>query len=420
MAHIEDRWFKPRKDADGHFVLDAKGRKVLEPTSRHRKGDRYRVRYVDPFGNEKSRSFPDGRKRAADAFLVEVESTKMRGAYVDPDAGRVMFREYAENFIRTHAVDESTRQNLESRVRKHLYPYFGHRQIKAISPGVVREWNHEGADGLADSSHGLVFASLKLILGAAVDDGRIPKNPCLAKSVKKPRVQATQVVPWEFARVRAVRAGLEERFRLMVDVGAGCGLRQGEIFGLAADDIDTEAGWIHVRRQVKLIRGGLAFGLPKNDRERRIPLSATIGRALLDYMATARYEPAEITLPWENPASDETRTASLVFTTKWRRAHNRNTFNHYIWRPALTAAGVVPGRTNGMHALRHFYASALLDAGENIKALSAYLGHHDPGFTLRTYTHLMPASEDRTRRAIEQLFSETPDRDGPGTAPEAA
>ena len=39
-----------------------------------------------------------------------------------------------------------------------------------------------------------------------------------------------------------------------------------------------------------------------------------------------------------------------------------------------------------MQALRHFYASVLLDAGESIKAVSEYRGHADPGFTLRTYT----------------------------------
>lgn len=59
---------------------------------------------------------------------------------------------------------------------------------------------------------------------------------------------------------------------------------------------------------------------------------------------------------------------------------------------------------DGMHALRHAYASVLLDAGETIKALAEYLGHSDPGFTLRTYTHLMPASAARTRRAIDQAF----------------
>jgi hypothetical protein len=37
----------------------------------------------------------------------------------------------------------------------------------------------------------------------------------------------------------------------------------------------------------------------------------------------------------------------------------------------------------------------------SIKAVSEYLGHADPGFTLRTYTHLMPASHDRSRRVID-------------------
>ena len=61
-----------------------------------------------------------------------------------------------------------------------------------------------------------------------------------------------------------------------------------------------------------------------------------------------------------------------------------------------------------MHVLRHTYASVLLDAGESVKALSAYLGHSDPGFTLRIYTHLLPTSEDRTRRAIDHAFADDP------------
>jgi hypothetical protein len=48
----------------------------------------------------------------------------------------------------------------------------------------------------------------------------------------------------------------------------------------------------------------------------------------------------------------------------------------------------------------------LLDAGESIRALSEYLGHADPGFTLRTSTHLMPSSETRTRRAIDGMFGD--------------
>lgn len=73
-----------------------------------------------------------------------------------------------------------------------------------------------------------------------------------------------------------------------------------------------------------------------------------------------------------------------------------------------------------MHALRHFYASVLLDAGENIRALSQYLGHADPGFTLRTYTHLMPSSEGRTRKAVDSLYLASRKQDHGPEAAQAA
>ncbi|MGH8942016.1 MAG: site-specific integrase, partial [Acidimicrobiia bacterium] len=52
----------------------------------------------------------------------------------------------------------------------------------------------------------------------------------------------------------------------------------------------------------------------------------------------------------------------------------------------------------------HHYASVLLENGVSIRAVSEYLGHHDPGFTLRTYAHLMPESEDRARAAIDETL----------------
>jgi integrase len=57
-------------------------------------------------------------------------------------------------------------------------------------------------------------------------------------------------------------------------------------------------------------------------------------------------------------------------------------------------------RDDDMHALRRFYASVLLDVGESIKALAEYLGHSDPGLTLRVHAHLMPSSQERTRKAV--------------------
>jgi hypothetical protein len=50
----------------------------------------------------------------------------------------------------------------------------------------------------------------------------------------------------------------------------------------------------------------------------------------------------------------------------------------------------------------------------DIGAVAEYLGHHDPGFTLRTYRRLMPGTPDRARRAMEEVFiTKHPDLAGP-------
>nr|MDT0658862.1 tyrosine-type recombinase/integrase [Micromonospora sp. DSM 115978] len=407
MAHIDDRWYKVVQHPDG--------RRERVKSSLFGKGLRYRVRYIGPDGRERSRSFPDRAKREAEAFLVSTESDKLRGAYIDPTAGLITFGEYAETWLRTRSFDESTRESTEFRVRKHLLPYFGTRSLASIKPGHIREWDAALVGKLAPGTRSVIFAHLRTILGAAVDDERIAKNPCSARSVKQPRPVERRVVPWRFDQVSAIRSGLAERYRPMVDLGGGCGLRQGEIFGLGLDDIDLDAGWLHVVRQVKLVRSRLVFGLPKNDRDRRIPLPDSVAKALREHVDT--YKPKMITLPWEDPFKGDPVTVPLIFTTTRGGAHNRATFDGKSWRPAVRAAGITPTRATGMHALRHFYASALLDAGESIKALASYLGHADPGFTLRVYTHLMPASEERTRRAIDDLFN-PPEAADPPTDPE--
>ena len=103
----------------------------------------------------------------------------------------------------------------------------------------------------------------------------------------------------------------------------------------------------------------------------------------------------------EWPAGEQ----AFVFTERDGGLVNRDRYNRDVWKPALRAAGIEPSREYGMHALRHYYASVLLDAGESVRALAAYLGHEDPGFTLRTYTHLMPTSEDRARRAVDAALA---------------
>ena len=199
----------------------------------------------------------------------------------------------------------------------------------------------------------------------------------------------------------AVRDELPPRYQLMVWLGAGLSMRQGEIFGLSPEDIDIDRGEVHVRRQVKLVGNKQMFGLPKGRKVRDIPLPDAVLEAINAHMTA--YPPNEETLPCDR--TDGTPTSfSLLLYSREKKALARNYINTLIWKPALKRAGVPVTRENGSHALRHFYASTALHEGESIKALSEYLGHADPGFTLRTYTHLVEDSAEPTKRAVDAVF----------------
>ena len=275
---------------------------------------------------------------------------------------------------------------MELRFRLHVFPYLGSRPLRAFQPSHIRAWMRTLNDsGMAASYQRTLFANLSAVFGAALDDGIIGRNPCRTRSVKAPKLDSRKLTPWTHERVRAVRRALPGQFAATVDVGAGCGLRQGEIFGLALDEIDFLDGVIHVVRQVKLIGPRMVFSPPKGGKLRDVPLPDVVANALAEHIT--RRPPVEVTLPWKTPDGPPT-TAPLLFYTRERGALNRNYFNPYLWKPALVSAGVIAARLSGerfeasrehgMHALRHFYASVLLDAGENIKALAEYLGALGP------------------------------------------
>lgn len=110
------------------------------------------------------------------------------------------------------------------------------------------------------------------------------------------------------------------------------------------------------------------FAPPKGGKERDVPLPESVAFALAKRLK--RDAAVRITLPWKTLDGPPV-TASLIFAGPMGLSLDRNRFNDRAWRPALRAAGVETGRDSGMHALRHFYASVLLDAGESIKAVTS-------------------------------------------------
>lgn len=123
-------------------------------------------------------------------------------------------------------------------------------------------------------------------------------------------------------------------------LGAGCGLTQGEIFGLRVKDADFLRRRILVRRQVKVIDNHPVLGAPKGKWERELPLPEVVAVALTEHLR--RVGLREQVFTWRN--------GGLI---------RRTYYNNGVWKPALRILEIEASRENGMHALRHHYASVL-------------------------------------------------------------
>ncbi len=402
MGHVEDRWMRPKRGDDGKLVLNGRGKPVLEPTELYGTGLRYRVRYINPDGDERSKSFPDRQKGRADDFLIEVESDKREGKYIDPKGVRKTFRQQAENWYKAQSPDPATREVLRSRLKRRIYPTLGDKPLGRIQPATIRDWLGVLEDQKLSENYKLaLFTIVSAVLDSAKDDRLIRDNPCQAKTVRRPLPASPQIEVWPESRLWAVRDGLDERFAVIVALGSGLGLRQGEIFAIAPEDIDRDGLVVTVRRQIKTADGVKMFALPKG-KTRTVPLSVGLLAELDAHMS--KFPPVSTTLPWSRVDGDPV-TANLIVTGEGGRLYSGDLFTKVVWQGGFRNAGIEHRkRADGMHALRHFYASTLLSRGVSIKELAEYLGHGDPGFTLRTYTHLVSSSHERARQAVDDIF----------------
>lgn len=222
--------------------------------------------------------------------------------------------------------------------------------------------------GLTASSVRKYLAPLKAMCATACEDGDLVGNPTQGVRINarrdaqdEPPEQAKAMTRAELA---AVLDAVEDRWRLPFELLAHTGLRISELLGLDWEDLQFgERPRLTVRRQC--YRGTLKSH-PKTDAGRRsIPLSPGMARALW----AAR--PPKATGPMF-----ATRTGTRLQDRNLRRVLDR----------ASEKAGVP---WIGFHTFRHTCASLLLDSGKNIRQVAAWLGHEDPAFCLRVYTHLM-------------------------------
>jgi len=365
---------------------------------------RYDVNYRDSRNRNRRKTFT--KSKDAQRFVREVETSKERGQFIDPNSGKQLFGAYAHQWFDTQShYAPATREAMEQRFSCHIEPVLGDVPLRAILPSTIAGWL--AGLPLADGTRRVCLAHVSTILEAALADNLITSNPARHRVIRRPKPGKPRVTVWADETVAAVRALLPEHLRIMLDLGIGLGLRQGEILGLSRSDIDFERGLVHVCRQRQDLQNGKApiFKLPKGDKTRDVPLPPRLKVLISEHLL--RHPAITATLPWANESGNPV-IVELIVSHTYRNVKQIELTKKgatYAWNQAVKAAGLPLGnRVNGMHMLRHYYASVLLDSGESIRTLSEYLGHSDIRETLETYAHLMPAAQDRTAKAIDANF----------------
>ncbi|MEX5632136.1 tyrosine-type recombinase/integrase [Parafrankia sp. FMc2] len=421
MARIKDRWFNAKKGPDGERVKSA----------RHGKGDRWQVEYLDDAGKP---HYPTFAKRVdAERFLSTVEADKLRGTYVDPDKGKELFRARAEAWQRDQVQHApSTAETVASDLKNHIISTFGDRPIGKIRRSAVQSWVTERSAVLAPRTMHRVYGYLATIFRSAVADGIITATPCL--NINLPPITKTRVVPLPTMAVEALVEAAPARWRAAFVEAAGTGKREGEILGSTLDRVEFLHRRGRVDRQGQTPNRGKPYLRPLKTEasERTIPYPQVVITALSEHVR--QFPPAlvEVDEYTERAAGATPRRVQvrLLYPGDDGGIIRRNRFIDRVWKPAVRQAeaalrkraadlrkvrqkdeadkvdAVADRLAAGVdfHEMRHYYASLLIFAGENVKVVQARLGHKSAMETLDTYGHLWPDTEDATRTAVDAVL----------------
>jgi integrase len=342
-----------------------------------KKRPRWQARWRDPDGRQRAQVFD--RKVDAEQHLVAVEHRMLLGEYVDPSAGKVTVREWCELWRLQQPHRPRTVEQVESNFRTHVYPVLGNRELRSLRPSDLQGWVTAMAQHSSPTTVTLVYRQLGAALKAAEHDRIIGRSP--AARVKLPKRVQIEIVPPTVAEVEAVADAMFPRYRGVVALAAGTGLRLGEVLGLGPTDVDFLRRTVRVDKQ--LCRSG-ELGPPKTAASvRTVPVADVVLEELARHIE-------------QFPGED-----GFIFTSGTGAPVTGGAFGS-LWRKARTKAGVPEFR---FHDLRHFYASALISAGCSVKAVQKALGHASATETLNTYAHLWPDDEDRTRAAIQAALT---------------
>jgi integrase len=315
----------------------------------------------------------------AERALAKVQTDLELGAHINPRQTKEMFGGFGREYMATKTDwQPRTRQNREDLWRLHVEPVFGKLTFKEITTTRVRNW-HAGLHRQHPATAQGAYRLLRQILEAAVDDNRLPANPCKVKGAGVDRAPERQIAT--VAEVEAIYSEMPERMRLLILLATYAGLRRSELLGLRRCDVDVVHRTVTVAQTLHQLNSGeiVAQGPKTKAGRRSVVFPSSIAAEVEDHLARF-VGPGRDALVFTGEKGGPLR--AHVLGKAFRRARS------LVGRPKLT-----------LHDLRHTADTLAAATGATLPELMHRMGHATPHSALR-YLH---ATKDRDRVIGEAL-----------------
>lgn len=362
-------------------------------TTRRLPSGRWQARYSAPDGTRVTAERTFAARAEAASYLAKVQADLDRGTYVDPVASTETFGEYAATWLAQRAdLRPRTAELYEGLLNRHLLPHLATVPLARLTPALVRRW-HAGRlqAGVGRSTVAKAYRLLKTILNTAVADEVLPRNPCLLRGAGSERTP--ERVPPTLLEAHALADAIQPRWRMLVLLASGSGLRWGELVALRRSSVGLEHGRVTVRDQLVETATGVSLGPPKTDAgHRTVHLPPHLLPELAEHLDR-----------WVGPADD-----AWLFCGPLGAPLVRRNFTVH-WTRARTEAELAAVR---FHDLRHLSATLAATTGATTRELMARMGHSSPRAAL-IYQH---AAVDRDRALAVAMSALAPSHSAPRTS----
>jgi integrase len=265
----------------------------------------------------------------------------------------------------------------ERELRNRIIPTFGPKRLAALTLPDLQRWaDNVGTEGLAPSTIRNVVNPLRALYGWALPRGLARVNPTTGLRLPSGGKRRDRIAaPEEADRLLSALPELE---RGIWATAMYAGLRRGELMALRVADIDLEIGVIRIHSERGSYDvGSRTFGSPKSPAAvRLVPI---VAKLRTDLMAAVADKPS----------------LALVFGRDANTPFSAKTASSRAGRAWADLAPI------GLHESRHTFASYMIAAGLNAKAITTIMGHSSITVTFDRYGHLFPGSEDEARGLLD-------------------